>query len=123
MPDPARNHAVVIGAGMAGLAAAQAISRHFGKVTLIERDVLSVEAAPRVGTPQCQHAHILLAGGCAMIQGLDETVSSRTQVSTMIANPFANMALSQRIKPRQLAADAPALLIACGLAMRRFDPA
>ena len=54
--------------------------------------------------------HILLAGGCAMIQGLDETVSSRTQVSTMIANPFANMALSQRIKPRQLAADAPALL-------------
>jgi len=35
--------------------------------------------------------HILLAGGCAMIQGLDETVSSRTQVSTMIANPFANM--------------------------------
>lgn len=66
--------------------------------------------------------HILLAGGCAMIQGLDETVSSRTQVSTMIANPFANMALSQRIKPRQLAADAPALLIACGLGMRRFDP-
>ena len=66
--------------------------------------------------------HILLAGGCAMIQGLDETVSSRTQVSTMIANPFANMALSQRIKPRQLAADAPALIIACGLAMRRFDP-
>lgn len=65
--------------------------------------------------------HILLAGGCAMIPGLDEAVSSRTQVSTMIANPFTNMALSPRIKPRQLTADAPALLIACGLAMRRFD--
>ncbi len=65
--------------------------------------------------------HILLAGGCAMIPGLDEAVASRTQVSTMIANPFANMALSPRIKPRQLSADAPALLIACGLAMRRFD--
>jgi type IV pilus assembly protein PilM len=65
--------------------------------------------------------HILLAGGCAMIPGLDETVSTRAQVSTMIANPFGNMALSSRIKPRQLAADAPALLIACGLAMRRFD--
>ena len=65
--------------------------------------------------------HILLAGGCAMIQGLDEVVASRTQVSTMIANPFANMALSSRVKPKQLTADAPALMIACGLALRRFD--
>lgn len=65
--------------------------------------------------------HILLGGGCAMIPGLDEAVSTRTQVATMIANPFAGMALSPRIKARQLTADAPALLIACGLAMRRFD--
>lgn len=65
--------------------------------------------------------HILLAGGCAMIPGLDEIVATRTQSSTMIANPFASMALSSRIKPKQLTMDAPALLIACGLAMRRFD--
>ena len=65
--------------------------------------------------------HLLLAGGCAMIPGLDDTVSSRTQVSTVIANPFASMSLAPRVKPRQLTADAPALLIACGLAMRRFD--
>ncbi len=65
--------------------------------------------------------HILLSGGCAMIPGLDETVSSRTRVGTMIANPFANMALSAGIRPRHLTADAPALLVACGLAMRRFD--
>jgi 2-polyprenyl-6-methoxyphenol hydroxylase-like FAD-dependent oxidoreductase len=70
MPDPARNHAVVIGAGMAGLAAAQAISRHFRQVTVIERDVLPVEAAPRIGTPQCRHAHILLAGGLKALQTL-----------------------------------------------------
>jgi type IV pilus assembly protein PilM len=65
--------------------------------------------------------HILLAGGCAMIPGLDEIVATRSQSSTMIANPFASMALSSRIKPKQLTLDAPALLIACGLAMRRFD--
>ena len=65
--------------------------------------------------------HILLAGGCAMIPGLDEIVATRAQASTMIANPFASMALSSRIKPKQLTLDAPALLIACGLAMRRFD--
>jgi type IV pilus assembly protein PilM len=66
--------------------------------------------------------HILLAGGCAMIPGADEAVSQRTQVHTSVANPFASMAISSRVKPRQLAQDAPILLIACGLAMRRFDP-
>jgi type IV pilus assembly protein PilM len=49
-------------------------------------------------------------------------VAQRTQAHTVVANPFANMALSSKIKPRQLKVDAPALMIACGLAMRRFDP-
>jgi len=66
--------------------------------------------------------HILLAGGCSVIPGLDEVVASRTQVSTMIANPFLNMTQSKHIKTRQLLLDAPSLLIACGLALRRFDP-
>lgn len=70
MAYPARGHAVVIGAGMAGLAAAQAISRHFAKVTMIERDVLPAEPAPRRGTPQCQHGHMLLAGGLQALQTL-----------------------------------------------------
>lgn len=65
--------------------------------------------------------HIVLAGGCAVISGVDEVVAGRTQVSTMIANPFANMVLASRIKPKNLAADAPSLMVACGLAMRRFD--
>lgn len=66
--------------------------------------------------------YIVLAGGCASLSGLDDAVATRTQVSTLVANPFAQMTLSSRIKPRQLQTDAPALMIACGLAMRRFDP-
>lgn len=66
--------------------------------------------------------YIVLAGGSAVLPGLDDAVATRTQVSTMVANPFALMALSNKIKNRQLQADAPALIIACGLAMRRFDP-
>lgn len=66
--------------------------------------------------------YIVLAGGCAVLPGLDDAVATKTQVSTMVANPFALMTLSSRIKPRQLQTDAPALIIACGLAMRRFDP-
>jgi type IV pilus assembly protein PilM len=66
--------------------------------------------------------YIVLSGGCAALPGLDDAVATRTQVSTMVANPFALMTLSGRIKPRQLQTDAPSLIIACGLAMRRFDP-
>jgi len=66
--------------------------------------------------------YIVLSGGCASLTGMDDAVATRTQVSTMVANPFALMTLSSRIKPRQLQADAPSLIIACGLAMRRFDP-
>lgn len=65
--------------------------------------------------------HIILSGGCAVIPGIDQIVAGRTQITTEVANPFIGMALSQRIRPKNLAADAPALLVACGLALRRFD--
>ena len=65
--------------------------------------------------------HIVLAGGCASIAGVDEVVANRTQVPTMIANPFAGMVPSSKVRPRQLIADAPLLMVGCGLAMRRSD--
>ncbi|OIQ82985.1 competence protein A [mine drainage metagenome] len=65
--------------------------------------------------------HIMLAGGCAAIPGLDQAVTERTQVNAIVANPFINMSLSGKIKQQSLALEAPALMIACGLAMRRFD--
>ena len=66
--------------------------------------------------------HIVLAGGCAVIPGVDEVVATRTHVSTLIANPFANMVLSDRVRAKNLLADASSLMVACGLALRRFDP-
>lgn len=65
--------------------------------------------------------HIVLAGGCAVMPGLAEVVGGRTQVPTVVANPFAGMALSSRVRPKNLLADAPSLMVACGLALRRFD--
>lgn len=67
-------------------------------------------------------SYIVLAGGSSALPGLDDVVATRTQVNTLVANPFAQMTLSSRIKTRQLQVDAPALMIACGLALRRFDP-
>ncbi len=65
--------------------------------------------------------HIVLAGGCAAIPTVDVMVQDRTQVNTIVANPFHNMAISSKLKHQQAALDAPALLIACGLAMRGLD--
>jgi type IV pilus assembly protein PilM len=63
---------------------------------------------------------IVLAGGCALLPGIDELVAKRAGVATVIANPFGTMQVSDRIRPRQLAQDAPMLSIATGLAMRIF---
>lgn len=65
--------------------------------------------------------HIVLAGGCSIIPGLDEVVANRTQVETRVANPFVDMQLSQAVTAKRLSQDAPSLLVACGLALRRFD--
>lgn len=66
---------------------------------------------------------ILLTGGSAVIPGMDEAVQQRTQVPTMVANPFSTMQTSPRIQMKRLMQDAPSLIVACGLALRRFDPA
>src|SRR5687768_10165011 len=60
-----RRHAsaIVIGASMGGLLAARALSRHFEKITIVERDALPEAAAVRKGVPQARHAHGLLASG------------------------------------------------------------
>jgi len=64
---------------------------------------------------------IILAGGSASIQGIDEIIEDKIGTATSIANPFANMSLAPRVKPQTLSNDAPALMIACGLALRSFD--
>ena len=63
MSKPIARHAVVVGAGMGGVAAAKAVAPYFEKVTVLDRDVLPEGPAARVGTPQARHAHFLLAGG------------------------------------------------------------
>jgi type IV pilus assembly protein PilM len=65
--------------------------------------------------------HIFLSGGCATLPGLDDVVARRTNVATQVANPFSSMDISPKLKSRQLDQDAPALVVACGLALRRFD--
>ncbi|PCJ32394.1 MAG: pilus assembly protein PilM [Gammaproteobacteria bacterium] len=65
--------------------------------------------------------HILLAGGCASIQGVDSLIESETNTTTTIANPFVDMSLSSKVSISALNRDAPSMLIACGLAIRNFS--
>lgn len=65
--------------------------------------------------------HIILAGGTASIEGLAEMVATRLGTPTSMANPFVNMTFSSKVNSTNLNNDAPALMIACGLAMRSFD--
>jgi type IV pilus assembly protein PilM len=65
--------------------------------------------------------HIVLAGGSSSIPGVDELIEQNQGVPTTVANPFSNMIISPKIKAQVLSNDAPALMIACGLALRSFD--
>jgi len=65
--------------------------------------------------------YILLAGGTASIPDLDRLIQQKIGTPTLVANPFAEMALGSKVNAGSLASDAPALMIACGLAMRSFD--
>jgi type IV pilus assembly protein PilM len=90
----------------------------------MENAALEIQRAMQFFFTSTQYSsveYILLTGGSAVIPGLDEMVQSRTEVSTLIANPFANMSVSPRIQLKRLVTDAPSLMVACGLAMRRFD--
>jgi type IV pilus assembly protein PilM len=64
---------------------------------------------------------VVLAGGVAAMHGLAEIVAQKLDTPTIIANPFAHMGVSGKVDSVALAKDAPALMIACGLALRSFD--
>ncbi|HEX4812600.1 MAG TPA: FAD-dependent monooxygenase [Nonomuraea sp.] len=63
-------HAVVIGASVAGLLAAAALSPIAERVTVLDRDELPGQDVHRRGTAQSRHAHGLLARGLEVMERL-----------------------------------------------------
>lgn len=64
---------------------------------------------------------ILLAGGGALLRGIADAVKEHTRISTDICNPFHGMQFAKAIREPALRAEAPLYLVACGLALRKFD--
>lgn len=63
-------HAVVLGASLAGLAAAGTLAARFDRVTVVDRDTMPTAARPRRGVPQGRHAHLLLPSGLTQLAEL-----------------------------------------------------
>lgn len=64
---------------------------------------------------------IFLAGGCANISGLADLIANRTRVQTAMLSPFRDIGVPEGVRERQLQNESPSYVVACGLAMRRFD--
>lgn len=61
---------------------------------------------------------MILAGGSSIIPGFSDRVAAESGMDVVVANPFVRMRINPRIDIHTLANDAPAMLTACGLAMR-----
>ncbi|XKE44970.1 pilus assembly protein PilM [Halomonas organivorans] len=61
---------------------------------------------------------MILAGGTSVLPGLADRLAEESGMEVVIANPFRRMKVNPRIDVQTLAGDAPAMLTACGLAMR-----
>lgn len=70
MPRRIGKCAVVIGAGMGGLAAARVLADWFDQVIVLERDEFQADSSQRPGTPQARHLHGLLMGGLNVLAEL-----------------------------------------------------
>lgn len=66
----ADDHAVVLGASMAGLLAARVLAPAYRKVTVIDRDVMPEIGAQRRGVPQGRHIHALHPRGREVLEEL-----------------------------------------------------
>jgi 2-polyprenyl-6-methoxyphenol hydroxylase-like FAD-dependent oxidoreductase len=61
------DHAVVLGASMAGLLVARVLGDAYRRVTIVERDRLPESGLDRKGVPQGRHAHALLPRGAQIL--------------------------------------------------------
>ena len=61
-------HAVVVGASIAGVLAAQVLAGHFERVTLVDRDEMPREPGAAGGVPQGRHVHGLLSRGREVVE-------------------------------------------------------
>ncbi|MDJ0755387.1 MAG: FAD-dependent monooxygenase [Ardenticatenaceae bacterium] len=63
-----KDHAIVLGGSMAGLLTARVLSKHFQRVTVIEKDAFEERRVVRKGVPHGHQLHIVLARGLQIME-------------------------------------------------------
>jgi 2-polyprenyl-6-methoxyphenol hydroxylase-like FAD-dependent oxidoreductase len=85
-------HAVVLGAGMAGLLTARVLSESFRRVTVVDRDELPTGTEGRRGVPQGRHLHALLPRGRQVLDELFPGITEElVQHGAVLADPMAQV--------------------------------
>jgi 2-polyprenyl-6-methoxyphenol hydroxylase-like FAD-dependent oxidoreductase len=79
------HHALVIGGSIAGLLAARVLSEQFERVTVVDRDCLRLDAAPRRGVPQSVQPHVLFTRGYRILEELFPGIGQTLSTSGAIA--------------------------------------
>ena len=85
MPNHQNQHAIVIGGSIAGLLAARVLSERFECVTIVDRDRLPVNAAPRRGVPQSVQPHVLFTTGYRILAKLFPDIGADLTAAGAIA--------------------------------------
>lgn len=90
--EPSRrpSHAVVLGGGIAGLAAAGVLASRFQQVTVLERDPVPEDREPRKGVPQGRHVHILLKAGEEALEAVFPGIVDELETLGSCRVDFAN---------------------------------
>ncbi|MET7773305.1 FAD-dependent monooxygenase [Nocardia sp. NPDC005366] len=92
MSGSGSSHAIVLGAGIAGMLTARVLSDHVERVTLVERDPLDQDG-PRRGVPQARHLHGLLDRGRTI---MEELYPGLTAQAAALGAPTAEALLGTR---------------------------
>ncbi|MFN5745300.1 MAG: type IV pilus assembly protein PilM [Methylococcaceae bacterium] len=90
-------------------------------VTLLGQQISRSLHFFRSSQPQSALNHLVLAGGCAGLPGLEAVLQETEGAEITVVNPFVNMSIAARLSRQNLAKDAPSLLTATGLALRSFE--
>lgn len=90
---------------------AEALAQQIGRALQFSQSAISSHPANQ----------IILVGGVAGLPGLEQMIGQRLGIMAYVANPFLHMNLAPQIVSAELTRHAPALALATGLALRRFD--
>jgi 2-polyprenyl-6-methoxyphenol hydroxylase-like FAD-dependent oxidoreductase len=84
-----RQHAIVIGGSLGGLLTARVLSKHFDRVTIVEKDRVDLRPESRPGQPQTRHLHALLATGLNVMSDYFPDLPQALVAHGAIVNDFA----------------------------------